>query len=486
MKITLINPPTIDRKDNITLAITMPLGLAYLASYLKAECHELKIIDAIGEGITSLKDYRNKFFIRGLSFSKIINKIPKDTELIGISGLFTIQHDLLIKLIKLIKQKKPDTPLILGGNHVSYNYKEFLRAGADYIVIGEGEKSFSDLCKVLQKKKKIETVSGIAYKKNDKIFVNKKKVLIKDLDCIPFPDWNFIPLKNYYQLNKGHAPTNAKFTSIISSRGCPHNCTYCASAVFWKRQWRARSVKNVVSEIEALLNEYNITEFHFDDDNLTLDKKRFEKILYEIIKRGLKIKWSAASGIRPENIDKEMLYLMKKSGCTHITLAPESGSQKILKKIFMKNIELNQIIKIIKWSNKIGIKTAAYILIGAPQETTDDISLTEDYIKKLAKNGLDELAVFPVIPYPETEIAKYYGKINNSEEFITGIIPNWHPRLKELKSIRKKFYIQFLANQLIYHPLKIIKLIKNFIFGKQETKTDRVLKSIYQNYMYIN
>ncbi len=475
--ITLINPPIIDRKYNFTYSVNLPLGLAYIAAYLLKKKVDVKVIDAVGTGINQRRDYKKNYSIIGLSNNEIIKRINKKSKLIAITVRYSTQHNVVMQLIKEIR-KSIKIPIVIGGPHATFNYKEFLKNGADYVVLGEGEVSLYNLILYLQGKIKHKKLKGVISKSEKG---NSKIPLVKNIDMLPFPARKLFPLHNYYKEKSGFGPSNNKFTPIISSRGCPNNCSFCSSAVFWQRMWRPRSPKNVIDEIQNCIEELDINEFHFVDDNLTLDKKRITEICNEMIKRKLDITWGATNGIRPENVDFELLKLMKKSGCTQITLAPETGSQRLLKDVFNKSINLKKILKIASYCNKLKIKTSIYIIIGAIGEKEKDRLLTKKYVKKLAKKGADEIGVFPLVPYPEcpiTEKYKHIKEIRNWEELITGIIPSYYPNYNTVKQFKKELYTNFLFTQIIYHPLKILRLIKNFILKKQETKSDRVIKNM--------
>jgi len=315
---------------------------------------------------------------------------------------------------------------------------------------------------------------------------NSSSPFIENLDTLPFPARHLIPMDNYFDEQSAPGPSNSRFTSIQTSRGCPLKCSFCASAVFWKNTWRARTAKNVVDEIEECVEEYNIKEFFFTDDNLTLNRKRTVEICNEIINRGLKIKWSASTGVRPENLDYELLKMMKKSGCHHFSIAPESGSQRLLKEVFNKYMNLDQVLEVVNNCNKVDIRTTGLIIIGAIGETEEDKMLTKKYVRKLAKNGLDELGVFPLVPYPETPIAEKYKhikEISNWEELSTGVIPEWYPNFENVRRFKKELYFNHMLFQVIYHPSKIIRLIRNFVIKRQDIKADRVLKNFVKTFI---
>lgn len=481
MLVSLINPPIVDRKFNFTYSVDIPLGLAYIASYLLSKKIKIEVIDALGEGLKKRRKYKKNFIIIGLTYEEVVRKISKNSELIAISIRYATQHNVAIELIKKIKSEIKDIPIVVGGNHATYNYKDFLDAGADYAILGESEETVYRFCQYLKGKIKYNEVGGLVSKKT-KSKPNMSSNM-QDIDSLPFPARELFPLENYYAEKSAFGPTNNRFTSIITSRGCPYICSYCTSAVFWERKWRPRSPKNVVDEIEECVNKHGINEFHFVDDNFTLKRKYAKEVCQEIIDRKLNIVWGATNGLRPENLDYDLLKIMRDSGCRQISLAPESGSQRILREEFNKVIDLDKILRIIRDCSKLGIKTSAYIIIGCIGETKKDKSLTRSYVKKMARRGLDEIGVFPLVPYPESPINKKYKhikEIRNWEELCTGIVPDWYPDSKAVKKFKSSLYSNFFLTQFTYHPQKVLRLIKNFILRRQETKSDRVLKNYFR------
>jgi anaerobic magnesium-protoporphyrin IX monomethyl ester cyclase len=483
MLVTLINPPIIDRKNNMTYSVGIPLGLAYISAYLLEKKIDVQIIDSVGDGLNYRREFVKNFTIIGLPYQKIIERINPSTDLICIAGKFSTQHNVLIQLIKKIKNYFPNIPICIGGNHATYHHKLFLDNGADFVVLGEGEESTYKLCQMILSNKLDQKIQGIASKYNyDNPGISP---LIKNINELPFPSRELFPMEAYFKERTSFGPVNYKFAAIMTSRGCPNNCSYCSSAVFWHHSWRARNPKNVVDEIEYLYYTFNIKDFNFIDDNLTLDKKRAIEIFNEIINRKLKINWGAVNGIRPENIDLSLLKLMKKSGCKIITLAPESGSHNVLKNIYNKKISLKKIKEIVNNCQKVKISTSVDFIIGGIGETKKDRIKTRKYLNGIVKAGADEVAIFPLIPYPECSITKErYSKIRRKtwEQLCTGAVPDWYPNFRNVKLYKLSLYISFLLAQIRYHPKKLINRLINLISNKQEVKSDRVLRNYLMSY----
>ena len=478
LNVTIINPPLLEKA---TVSLAIPMGVAYLAGYLRGKGINIQVIDAVGEGIFTKNKWDKDYLYIGLPFEEIISKISPKVDFITVATNFSTQQRMYTKIIEKIREKFPKTPLIVGGNDPTMHPDFYLNNGADYAVLGEGEGTLYELIEHIANGKDYSTLDGISFRDNkNEIVVNKKTKFIENLDEVPFPARDLLPLENYWKRKFSHGPVVNRFTSITSSRGCPLTCSYCASIVFWQRTWRARSPKNFVDEIEECVTKHGITHFEINDDNFTLNMSRAVEICNEIIKRGLKITWTTPSGVRPEKMNEENLKLFKESGCVYLIFAPESGSQRLLKEVYNKFIDLNLILKNVEICHKIGIRTGCFMITGLYAETQEDFQQTLDYVKKLAKSGLDEICPGPMLPYPNTPMTKkYFSNIDPvlMEQELAGAnindLPDWYPEKemanKRLTSVYKTFY----QYKTLYHPIKQMRMMLNILTAKQETKTER-------------
>ena len=499
MKLTLINPPQLFSETQVAAGIIPPLGLLYLTSYCKSRGYLVDFIDSVVEApkktnkIQSEKEYLS---CRGLDFNEIIERIDIKSEVIGISNLFSFAFPIALELSKAIKKKHPQMIVVMGGAHVSAVPIDTLKFDSiDFVVIGEGELSFVDLLdKLKNKNNDFSTVDGLAYKKDSKIIVNPKIRYIKDLDSLPFLDREAVNLTKYYRAHEAHGPTQLKWTPIISSRGCPFQCTFCTAPKLWNRQFRARSAKNVVDEIEYCVKKYNIEEFHFEDENFTLDEERVWQICDEIKKRGLKIKWQTPNGIRASVTTIKTLKRMQEAGCYHVVFAPESGSARVLNEIMNKEQDLAKVTELVRFSSKINLKTCAFFMLGLPGETKQDVKLTIAYAKKLARLGLDEVVFSLFIPLPGSilfDSLREKGAIINNWASLVAIgdmasAKSWSEDItdKQLNRLRIKAYLIFYLNKAIFHPVKVLRMTINVIRKKQTLKTERVLITFLKRFKY--
>ena len=386
MKIVLINPDFDEVGDNKSFEklvnLIPPLGLMYIASVLEKEGFEVKIIDS----------YLEK------SKSKLYNRIKRENpDVVGISTT-TPNFNNVIKIAEMIHKNFPEIFVAIGGYHVTAIPKQALSSGYFNVgIIGEGEITFLELVKELQKRNiHLFKIKGLAIKKSNKVLFTKPRTFIKDLDSIPFPARHLVPPLSRYK------PTPASYKKLpvgvlISTRGCPSKCTFCDKAVFGCT-YRERRPSNVLDEVEELIYKFGAKELKFFDDNFTLNKKRLFKICDGFKKRKMDIEWSCLT--KANLVSKEILTKMKKAGCWQVLFGLESGDSRILKSL-NKGITLKQSEKAVRLAKKIGLSTRTDFLMGVPGENFYTLKKTLRFAKKLNPS----FAHFnKFTPYPGTKI----------------------------------------------------------------------------------
>ncbi len=386
MNVLLINPP---RKNEIIgnnpsiieeeRGYNPPLGLLYIAGYLeKYAKHNITVIDSQVEKL----DYS--------SLESRVRSIRPD--IVGITAMTMTMID-VIKTVDIVKSLDSNIKVILGGPHVHLFPEETIDLkGVDYLVLGEGEVTFKELLDSVNDKSRLRDIPGLVFKDNGKIINTGVRPLIKNIDEVPFPARHMVSYKKYTSLlSKGNI-----VTTIFTSRGCPYKCTFCDRPHLGK-MFRARSPENVVQELEECV-KMGIDNFLFYDDTFSVNKKRVIDICKEIIKRKLNIDWDIRT--RVDNVNEEMLRLMKKAGCNGIHYGIETGSEKILK-VLDKGITIEQANRIFELTRKYRIPTLAYFMIGNPTETIDDINTTFKVMKMLKP---DYVHLTILTPFPGTKI----------------------------------------------------------------------------------
>ena len=397
MKVLLVNQPMGFSYGSIGI-MRPPLGLAYLASVLR-DHHQVKIID---------------FSVEKQNW----NNYPySEFDIVGISA-DTSRYLISLRIAKVAKNQ--GAIVVMGGPHVSFLDKDALESGVvDYVVRNEGEYSFLSLVKFLSKEIPFEEVRGVSYLTNGELSRTPDAPFIYDLDSLPFPARELLPLKLYGEKMNGR-PT----TTLITSRGCPFNCYFCSSSQFFGVRWRARSAENVFEEMGLLHKKYNYRALSFVDDNFTLDPDRIIKLSQKIIKQRWDLIWGAWSRVDTIAHNPDMVRMMAKAGFKWTFLGFESGSQEVLNEYGKRALVQDALkaMEILK-ENHVGV-TGSFIL-GALNETKDMMKETINFAKRLNPHT----AQFSVLtPYPGT---KLYEMVK--DRLLTknwGIYTGSHPVIK--------------------------------------------------------
>lgn len=407
-KVLLIEPPVIIRRNEFHQCLP-PLGLLYLASTLRANGYQVKVLDACVEGWDNRVSLRDGFDYKGLTDKEIKNIVVDfQPEVVGISWKFTRQEQAFALTLKAVKSAQKDSLIVVGGAHPTSCPQEVLeKYPVDYVVLGEGEKVLLELLKKALKSDKAVDLDGVAYKQKGEIVVKENHNFSKNLDELPFPARDLLSLDKYLKDNLTNSAGDLVKAypkgTIITSRGCPERCSFCAIRNLWGRRYRARSPENVVAEIEEMVNKYGYKEIHFLDDNLTLKKERALKIFELITEKNLKFYWRTPNGISTKTITQEMVSLMKKSGCYRVAFGIESGNQLILNQVIKKGLNLEKVREVNKWFKKEGIEREGFFIIGMPGETKKTVFDSINFAQELE---LDDAAFFLAQPYPGTELYK--------------------------------------------------------------------------------
>ncbi len=417
MRILLVNPSDSGYYYRLG-AFYPPLGLAYLGAVLRREGHSVRIVDM------NVDDFNYK----AGAFS--------DYDVVGISS-DTVRIQLACDIA--LEAKKKGKKVIMGGPHPTFDFERLLKKGiADYVILGEGEEALPKLLKSLSEGNPYPEIDGVAYKKGEKIEVRPPK-FVKNLDDLPFPDRDLLPLEKYKVKFDGK-----RVTSLVTSRGCPFNCEFCSASQFMGLLWRKRSVANVLDEIEILYKKYGYRSLIFFDDNFTLDPKRVIEISEEMLKRDVKISWWAFSRADEVLGHEDMLEAMSKSGCRMLFIGFESASDEVLKE-YNKKLKSEIAFEVIKLLKKFRIDVFASFILGAQRETKDMIWKTVKFAKKLAKIGASIVQFSILTPYPGTRL---FAKLRNilytrdPEKFDGTHLVFKHPNLsrEEMENLFKKAY----------------------------------------------
>lgn len=401
MKILLLNLPFIFEKKSDAV-LSHCLGILQIASFLKGHHHDVTILDALQEGFEKSEKY-NQYYRIGLSDEEIIDKISSDFDLIGISIPFSHLAKLAHDFIDKIRAKYPNIPVVIGGVYPSSQPKQAIGSNADYIILGEGEEPMLDLVNYLSKKTD-QLPECILHKKSD--LNNAKNHYTQDINILPLPARDLVDFNKYLV----RSPRNVRgwrSASIITSKGCPYDCEFCAVHPVCGYKWRPFSSERVLSEINYLVDNYQVNNIEIEDDNFTINETRVKEILNGIIEiNNTKqfLSWQALNGLRIDTLNEELIKLFKESNCRHINIALEHGDTEMIG-IIGKKLKLEKVLEVVRYLKKYDIGSHVFTIIGYPGETKERFENALDFysqIKKIAPNIVFKF--FIAQPYPNTRL----------------------------------------------------------------------------------
>lgn len=486
--VLIIHPNLVLQKNDpmTTGVVYMPLGAVSLAAQLRTQGIKTQIIDAFGESPNSFT-HQGNLLVRGLTPDLLLSKIESTRpDLIFIYAYNLTAHAATIQLLQAVRKKFASTFIGVFENTqavTAYSLKpisdEFFQQGADFVLTGEPEESGISIARLLDSKstdfkERLEKVPGVIFRSAKNKIFGPDPVKISDLDSLAFPAWDLIPVQNYWELGYAHGPLSSKkYLPILTSRGCPYNCGFCVIPSTNQLKWRSRSAKSVVDEIEQLNKKFGVDEFHVEDVDPTVNDKRTQEFSKEIISRNLKITWKICSGTKVETIkSEETVRLMAQSGCSYISISPESGSARLMK-LINKPFNYDHALRMISYFNSYGIYSQACFVLGYPEETDEDRKLTFGMVRDLTRRGVDEIAVFIVTPVPGSKLFDRFEKMPSDYSRLN-FSPDWRLDYKHLNRQRLKLYFTFLFFKMIYHPIKFFKQPFRFLTRNFQTKMEMV------------
>ena len=412
-RVLMINPPHIQKKGKFARACFEPVGLAYVAANLEKEGYEVRILDAIAEAFDQYNHFDEFRETVGLSFPEITDRIKEFApDFVGIGAPFTVRAEAIYKTVEVVKEVNPSIITFLGGIHVATYAREVLsKPGVDFIVQGEGEIICVRLLDGLLglTNEDIYKMKDLGFKKDGEIVVNPRASGIVDLDALPNPARHLLPIHKYFEASarRRAGRYGKRAISVSTSRGCPFECTFCTTHDMMGKTYRYRSPENVARELKEVKELYGAEVIHFEDDQLTIRKDRFEELCDKIIEADLGLKWDTPNGVLASPIaDEKLIEKMAKSGCYYLCVAPESGDQYVVDKIIKKRQKLVKVDYVIEKAVKYGITVDAFFVIGNVGETKQQIVNSIEYAKKIRRMGVRWCHFHVATPFDSTPLYK--------------------------------------------------------------------------------
>jgi radical SAM superfamily enzyme YgiQ (UPF0313 family) len=409
MKFSFINPgpnPELPMEDvKKMVGAAPPLGMLYIATYLRENGVDISVTDEAAHGY---------------SLKKTLDWVKKENpDILGFSTCSATGRKAAL-IAEKVKQENPNVKIAFGNFFATFNAERILKKYpfVDYIVRGEGEHTSLELALCHERKGDLKKVLGIHFRNNGEIVGTADRPLIRDINSLPFPDRELLDME-YHNTTAGIVVAPKKFSSFVSSRGCVFRCRFCGCRRLARNLWRSRSVDNIMEELH-LLSSQGYKQFLFVDDNFTLNTKRVIKLCNRLRKEKVDVEFFAEG--RVDNCPRDMLQEMSRANCRMMYFGIENGTQKVLD-YYDKQTNPQQAVDALKAAKKAGIDvTVASFILGAPHETREEIWNTLKYAQKIEADipQFNILATFPGTDIWEELKAK--GLVDEEKHWETGVM----------------------------------------------------------------
>jgi len=431
--IVFVSPPLTLRErygvDRQSGGETMPLGLAFLAGVTRREGYETYIVDAEVLGLTP----------EGASEAIMLH----NPDVVGFTAV-TISVHHAATVARLIKNIDNKVITLVGGHHISAVPIETMKLFSEFDigVLGEGEVTIVELLDALKNGRNLKDVKGLILREGDDFYLTGKRERLKELDSLPLPAWDLLPKISEYYCPPVHTVKKLPATNLVTSRGCPGQCVFCARTVY-ENKGTYFTAARVMEMIKDLYHNYGIREIQFRDDNFTVFRKRLLELCENLKEARLDLAWSCTG--RVDTVTPETLKAMKEAGCWQIWYGIESGSQRILD-LVQKGTTIEGIREAVGWTRDAGINPCGFFIIGHPGETKESINETIAFAVNL---DLAECHASFMTPFPGSELYityEKYGAFENDWKRLNGWTPMFVPyglTKEEMKYYSNKFHKRF-------------------------------------------
>ena len=431
-RVALISPRAVASK-NMIRRVQPPLGLCCIAAGLRQEGFKnVLIYDTLIEDYNDVRklDSGEDMITYGSSNEKIEEKMREfKPDIVGVSSLFSSQVSQAYAVARAVKKYNKKTIVVFGGIHASDKPEEVLNneKNVDFVMRGEGDYTWSKLIQNLfSQDGNLNEVPGLVKREGKSFVKNPMAPLIHDMDALPIPAWDLVPMEKYFEIAMYHNPyvKSGRVGCIMTSRGCPDRCYFCSSTVFFGHKFRQMSPERVGEMVDYLVEKFGIKELQIEDDNFAVNPVRVNKICERIKHHKLRVTMpNAMRADTPLNREKrlEMYKNMREAGWDQIGLGVESGDQKFVNEVVGKRLNLEEVKATCDLAHKAGLLVHTNFMMGFPFETKKSRDLTIDFAMKLDS---DSYSLSLATPLPGTKMWDIVEKNNlfhESYNFDTGL-----------------------------------------------------------------
>ncbi|MGH7812496.1 MAG: B12-binding domain-containing radical SAM protein [Candidatus Binataceae bacterium] len=489
--VTLVRPPALRSKRSIVV-ISPPVGIAYLAGSLRAAGHRVTVVDGLGEDpVRHTACFDDQWIATGLPIDEIAARIPEDSESIGISCMFSQDWPYVKQIVEAIRARFPKALLVAGGEHITSMPQYVLETcpELDLCVLGEGEEAIVEIVNCFESGGDFNELKGIAIRRDGKSILTQTRPRIQDVDAIPRPAWDLIPVHNYLDNGFGFGVNRGRNMPLVATRGCPYQCTFCSNPGMWTTRWMARDPALVLDEIQDYLDRYRATDIDFYDLTAIVKKQWIMAFCELIERRGMNFAWQIPSGTRSEAIDSEVCRALYRTGCRNLDYSPESGSPAVLQRI-KKRVDLNKVLVSMRAAVREGIYVKANIIMGFPDETRREVWQTIAFIARMAVAGVHHVSIWAFSPYPGSELfaqlrqrgklpelnQKYFLSLAAFSDITMTVSRSENLSDRELLGFRIAGNLAFYGAQFAARPWRLVRTLYNLISNRQESHSDKSLR----------
>lgn len=491
--VTLIRPPLISTPRCYSVIIAPPLGLAYVAAALERAGHRLAVVDALGEAPDHEHDAAFPGLVAyGLSIDDIVARIPDETQGVGISVMFSQQWPHVEALVEAVHARHPAVPIFIGGEHATGAWRYLLEhvPAVTMCALGEGETTACDIAEWLDGARDIAQIAGIAYRGDGIARRTEERPRVRELDTLPWPAWHLFPMEQYLSRGLGHGVNRGRSIPMLATRGCPFQCTFCSSPAMWTTRYTVRPVRDLVDEIESYVGRYGITNVDFEDLTAFIKRDWILDLCAELERRQLGIMYQLPSGTRSEALDRQVLERLYRTGCRNLTYAPESGSERTLKRI-KKKVKLDRMLASMRAAIAVGIVTKVNMIIGFPFEKRRDVLDTIRFCLRMAWIGVEDIPLFPYVAYPGSELWDHLrreGLVPElSNEYFAALgysnlrpvrTYSQHMSTAEVTFYRTAGMILFILLSHLRFPSRVVRTIRNLARWRNQSAVEQRLQQL--------
>lgn len=381
-----------------------PVGLAYVAGALRAAGHEVQVLDTVGEAIERSTDFDSpvgRLRRVGMTSEKAVARLHPKTAVVGLTNMFLHEWPVTRELAEAVRERFPEATIVLGGENATSFWPWIFEqtTAVDHVVLGEGEATMVAVATALQEGRSVEDIPGVESRVGRGERTTARAPRLRNLDELARPAWDLFPIDEYQRFADFHGVHRGRSMTVLATRGCPYQCTFCSAPAMWTTRYVVRDPDEVADEIADYVRRWGITNVNFAD--LTAITKRNWTLRFcdALDARVPGITWQLPVGTRAEALDSEVLQRLWDTGCRNITYAPESGSRRMLE-IYRKGVDLEQILTSLRAAHRLRIVTRINIIIGHPDERWSDLLRSLWFMVRAARAGANDAAVMIFGPYP--------------------------------------------------------------------------------------